>query len=77
MFYLCICLHNGGEHELTLRVTWRFFCRIVLLIFLVFCGVFPSVLCLLLNNAALYLDCPFLIAPSGFSNVRFVHNKTP
>jgi hypothetical protein len=45
----------------------------VLLIFLVFCVVFVVlfvfVLCLVYPMLPVFLDCPFLIAPSVFSNV--------
>jgi len=50
----------------------------MLLIFLVFCVVFlffVFVLCLVYPMLPVFLDCPFLITPSVFSNVYF-HLKT-
>jgi hypothetical protein len=41
----------------------------VLLIVLVFCVLFVSVLCLVCPVLPVFLDCQFLIAPSVFSNV--------
>jgi len=50
---------------------------LLLLIFLVFCVVFFAlfafVLCLVYLMLPVSLDCPFLISPSGFSNVDIPH----
>ena len=40
----------------------------------IFCGVFPCFLRLVYPMLSIFLDCPFLIAPSVFSNVYFMEN---
>ena len=60
-----------GTHHLSFASTW-FLMGSVLLIFLVFCVVFVlfvCVMCLVCSMLPVSLDCPFLIAPSVFSNV--------
>jgi len=51
----------------------RFLVGFMLLIFLVFCVVFfvlfVFVVCLVYPMLLVSLDCPFMIAPSAFSNV--------
>jgi len=48
----------------------RFLVGSMLLIFLVFCVLFAFVQCLVCPVLPVALDCPFLIAPSVFSNVH-------
>ena len=54
-----------------------FLVRSVLLILLTFCVMYLCFVCLLpvswVSNVAMAVDCPFLIAPSVFSNVYFLH----
>ena len=45
----------------------------LLIVFAVFCVVFVFVLCLVYPLFLVFLDCPFLIAPSSFSNVCFLN----
>ena len=70
MYINCVAFANT-------RVQHRFLLVSVLFNFLVFCVVyfclvlFVCVLCLACLVLPMFLDCPFLIPPSGFSNVYF------
>ena len=48
---------------------WNEICRLCIAVLCPICVLFVSVLCLVSPMLPLSLDCPFLIAPSVFSNV--------
>jgi hypothetical protein len=63
---------SNNRHALLTFREHLVFGGVVLLIFLVFCVVFVlfvCVMCLVCSMLPVSLDCPFLIAPSVFSNV--------
>jgi hypothetical protein len=58
--YLCLLANNGVQHT---KKMYIMLCFCFALIVFVWCLVYPMM--------PVFLDCPFLIAPSVFSNVYF------
>ena len=55
---------------------WNEICRLCIAVLCPICVLFVSVLCLVSPMLPLSLDCPFLIAPSVFSNVYLKRFKS-